>query len=241
MCLAPRRARQVRAPRRPSPHAAAPSPHVMPPVTHWFSQGRPFSTLVLLAAAAGLLVIAERLFVLVVRSKMNGRVFMEEVIRLVRSGKIDDALKLCAQSKAAVSDMGLLILRSRTKDEADLQNVADAATLSLMPALTRRLGYLPMLAGLCALFGLLGTLEGTRQTLVAASALAGDARGARIASGLALAIAPLASGLLAAAPLWAAHAYLGSLSESIIEQVHEFSARLINALIERPDVRLGHR
>ena len=44
-----------------------------------------------------------------------------------------------------------------------------------------------------------------------------------------------------AAPLWLVHAYLLSLSESIIEQIHEFSARLINALSERPDVRLGHR
>lgn len=213
----------------------------MPPVNDWFTQGRPFTILVLLAAAAGLLVIAERLFVLVVRSKLNGRVFMEQVIRLVGGGKLDDALKLCAQSKAAVSDMGLLILRSRTKDEADLQNVADAATLSLMPALTRRLGYLPMLAGLCALLGLLGTIEGTRQALSASALLAGDARGARLLAGGARALAPLAFGLTAAAPLWAAHAYLVSLSESIIEQIHEFSARLINALIERPDVRLGHR
>ena len=32
-----------------------------------------------------------------------------------------------------------------------------------------------------------------------------------------------------------------SQAESITEQVREFSARLINALIDRPDVRLGHR
>ena len=36
-------------------------------------------------------------------------------------------------------------------------------------------------------------------------------------------------------------AYLVSQSESILEQMQEFSARLINALIDRPDVRLGHR
>jgi hypothetical protein len=32
-----------------------------------------------------------------------------------------------------------------------------------------------------------------------------------------------------------------SQSEMIIEQVDEFSVRLVNALIDRPDVRLGHR
>ena len=32
-----------------------------------------------------------------------------------------------------------------------------------------------------------------------------------------------------------------SQAESITEQIQEFSVRLINALIDRPDVRLGHR
>jgi hypothetical protein len=44
-----------------------------------------------------------------------------------------------------------------------------------------------------------------------------------------------------AIPLSIAHAYLVSQSEQIIEQVDEFSVRLVNALIDRPDVRLGHR
>jgi len=30
-------------------------------------------------------------------------------------------------------------------------------------------------------------------------------------------------------------------AETIIEQIDEFSVRVINALIDRPDVRLGHR
>jgi hypothetical protein len=36
-------------------------------------------------------------------------------------------------------------------------------------------------------------------------------------------------------------AYLVSQSEAITEQIREYAARLINALLERPDVRLGHR
>jgi hypothetical protein len=38
-----------------------------------------------------------------------------------------------------------------------------------------------------------------------------------------------------------AHAYLASQAEAIVEQMDELSVRLINALIDRPDVRLGHR
>ena len=210
-------------------------------VLDWYSHGRPFTTLVLVAALAGVTLILERLYVLVVRSKLNGRVFMEQVIRLVRSGKIDEALKLCAQSKAALSDMGLLILRSRTKDESDLQNVADAAALSLMPALGRRLRYLPVLAGIAGLIGVIGTIAGVQDALASSAVIPAAERGTRIAAAVARALGATAFGLTVAVPLWLAHAYLLTLSESIIEQVHEFSARLINALIERPDVRLGHR
>jgi MFS family permease len=48
-------------------------------------------------------------------------------------------------------------------------------------------------------------------------------------------------GLGVAAALVLAYAYLGAQAESIAEQMDELSVRLINALIDRPDVRLGHR
>ncbi|HUF26861.1 MAG TPA: MotA/TolQ/ExbB proton channel family protein, partial [Gemmatimonadaceae bacterium] len=64
---------------------------------------------------------------------------------------------------------------------------------------------------------------------------------ALLSRGIAIALNTTAFGLLVAVPLSAAHAYLVSQAETIIEQVDEFSVRLINALIDRPDVRLGHR
>src|SRR5215208_2136326 len=173
--------------------------------------------------------------------KINGRAFIERVIQLVRSGKTEDAIKLCAQSKAALPDMGLLILRSRSRDEADLQNVADAAALSVIPRLTRRLQYLPMLANVATLLGLLGTIYGLRGAFAAVSNASAAERSAELAKGIAIALNATGFGLLTAVPLSVAHAYLVSQAETIIEQIDEFSVRLINALIDRPDVRLGHR
>jgi len=54
-------------------------------------------------------------------------------------------------------------------------------------------------------------------------------------------LSPLEFGLAVSVVLTLGRAYLESQSESITEQIREFSARLINALIDRPDVRLGHR
>ena len=213
----------------------------MDTVVNWYRSGGFMMHLILLVGVIGLAVFLERFYMIVMRSKVNGRAFIERIIQLVRAGKVDDAIKLCAQSKAALPDMGLLILRSRSRDEADLQNVADAAALSVIPRLTRRLHYLPMLANIATLLGLLGTILGLQAAFAAIGTADAASRAEALSEGIAVALNTTAFGLFVAVPLSAAHAYLVSQAETIIEQVDEFSVRLINALIDRPDVRLGHR
>src|SRR5262250_448924 len=112
----------------------------------WYREGGPIMLLIALVGVVGLAILIERLYVIVFRSKNNGRVFIERIIQLVRGGKIDEAIKQCVSSTAALPDIGLLILRSRSRDEAALATIASAATLSVVPKITRRLQYLQTLA-----------------------------------------------------------------------------------------------
>jgi biopolymer transport protein ExbB/TolQ len=196
----------------------------MESAAEWYAGGGAARHYILATALAGVAVILERTSAVVVRAKTNARLFIERVISLVRAGKIDDAIRVCAASRTAVGDVALLLLRSRTQDEEDLHNVAHAADLSITPRLTKRLRYLPSLAVAAALIGLASTLN----------ALGGG-------TPLGASLRPSEFGLLVAAGLVLAHAYLTSQAELIVEQVDELSVRLINALIDRPDVRLGHR
>jgi biopolymer transport protein ExbB len=205
----------------------------------WYREGGPIMLLIALVGAVGLAILIERLYVIVFRSKNNGRVFIERVIQLVRVGRIDEAIKVCAGSTAALPDIGLLILRSRSRDEADLQNVAAAALLFVVPRLTRRLQYLRSLAVAAILLGILGTARETHDTLIAAGATA--ARAEQMFASLGASLTPTMFGLAVSIVLTIGGAYLVSQSECITEEIREFSARLINALIDRPDVRLGHR
>jgi biopolymer transport protein ExbB/TolQ len=186
---------------------------------------------VLAVGLAGIVVLVERFYIIVVRSKNSGRMFIERVIQLVHSGKIDDAIKQCTASPAALADLGLLILRSRSRDEGDLQRVANAASLAILPKLTHRLQHLVTLAVVAVLFGALGTLFELRGALVAGV----------VATGLAKSLAPIVFALGVAGLLVLGRGYLAGQAESITAHIHEFSARLINALIGQPDVRLGHR
>ena len=131
------------------------------------------------------------------------------------------------------------ILRSKSRDESDLQNVADAASLSVIPRLTRRLQYLPMLANVATLIGLFGTIYGLRHAFASMAQASAAQRSDTLAAGIAIALNATGFGLLTAIPLTVAHSYLAAQSEEIIEQVDEFTVRLINALVERPDVRIA--
>jgi biopolymer transport protein ExbB len=198
----------------------------------WFTEGGAVMLVIALVGVAGVAVLLERVYVIVIRSKNNGRVFIEKIIQLVRAGRVEEAIKTCAATTAALPDIGLLILRSRSRDESDLQNVATAALLSVVPTVTRRLQYLRSLALVALMLGVFGMARGLHDAFVATTGVL-----PRVASSL----SPLEFGLAVAVILTLGRAYLESQSESINEQLREFSARLVNALIDRPDVRLGHR
>lgn len=205
----------------------------------WFLEGGPIMLVIALVGLVGFAVLAERLYVIVFRAKNNGRAFIERIIGLVRGGKFDEAIKQCASSRAALPDIGLLILRSRSRDESDLRDVATAASLSVVPRLTRRLQYLPTLAAVAILLGVLGSVHGFRDALLRSGA--GVDHDAKLSMGMAAALTPTTFGLAIGIILTLGRGYLVSQAEGITEQIREFSARLINALADRPDVRLGHR
>ena len=207
----------------------------METVVYWYRHGGPLMVPLLAVNLAGLLVLIDRFVQIVLRARTNARPFIEKVISLVRGDRIDEALKLCAEHQSALPDLGLVILRSRVDEENDIQNVADAATLTVVPQLTRRLEWLPVIARLAMLVGLLGGIANLHEMLTAAGA------GAALAPAIAYALRPLGAGVLTAIPLLAGHAYLQHEAQKIIGQLEEFSARLVNALVDRPDVRLGHR
>jgi biopolymer transport protein ExbB len=202
----------------------------------WYREGGPTMLLVLAVGIAGLVILIERFYVIVIRSKNNGRIFIDRIIQLVHAGKIDDAIKQCTASAAALSDIGLLILRSRSRDEPDLRRVANAASLAVLPKLTHRIEYLSTLAIVSILLGVLGTLAGLHGSL-----MAGNAGQVSVSNGLAKALPPTIFALGVSSVLILGRGYLLVQAESITGQVHEFSARLISALIDQPDVRLGHR
>jgi biopolymer transport protein ExbB len=198
----------------------------------WFQSGGPFIAPLVFVGLVGLLLLLERTVYIVIRSKIHARPFIEKVISLTRAAKFDEALQLCADHQSALPDLGLVILRSRDSDENDLTSVAKTATMTMIPELTRRLSWLPSLALIAGLVGLLGGIANLHDEI---------ARGSAMPASLAYALRPLGVGVLIAIPIIAWQAYLVSEARKVGAQLEEFAVRLINALVDRPDIRLGHR
>lgn len=210
-------------------------------ILQWYQGGGPFIVPLLVVGLAGLVVLAERFSRIVLQTRINARPFVERVISLARANKIDEALALCAEHRSVIPDLGLVILRSRSDNEGDLLHVAEAAALTMVPKLTRRLAWLPVLATVAILLGVLGAVANLHDGLadVARGAVVGDVAG--IPGAVIFSLRPLGVGVLTAIPLLAGHAWLQGEAQDLIGKLEEFSARLVNALIDRPDVRLGHR
>lgn len=187
----------------------------------------------LIIGLLGVVLLAERVRHVVQRSRITPRPFMERVISLAKAGKVDEALTLCAEHHAVLPDLGLVLLRSRSSDEGELRAIANASTLTVVPPLTRGLRWLPMLAQLALLVGVLGAVVNLHEAL-------GDA-GTSAAQAVRYAVRPLGAAVLTCLPLVVGHSYLQHQVQGTLEHMEEFSARLINAMLGRPDVRLGHR
>lgn len=203
----------------------------------WFSGAGPMVTLIWVVAGLGALLIVDRTYVVLARSGFNGRPFIERIIQLVRSGKTDEAIKVCTATRTILSDIALLILRTRTREETDLQNIAEAATLSLVPRLDRRIHYFRVLAITSAALGAIGLLDGLRVALERG----GTSAPGSVLPGVSAALRAPELGLAVAVVLILAQGFFSGQARQVVEQVDELSARLVNALIDRPDVRLGHR
>jgi len=213
----------------------------MQSIFQWMVGGGVTGYALLATAIVGAMVVGERVWSLVLRPQHNGRLFIEELLGYVRAGELEKAVQYCARAKSALPDMGLLILRNRTLDQHELREVARAAALSLVPRTTRYLPLIPPLARTAIGLGILGLVLTLREALIHAAAADDATRAARLASGVAAALDPLAAGILVAIALTVAHGWLSARAALVVEQLHELSSRLVNALADRPDVRLGHR
>ncbi len=163
---------------------------------------------------------------------VNSRAFMAKLKKYILSDNIDRAISLCNSRSEALLPKVLKAGLTRAKDTPeDIQNAIDEATLEVLPKLEARALYLPTLANLATLMGLLGTVIGLITAFNATGeALDAVSRQQFLQKSIAVAMHTTALGLLVALPALFIHTVLQSKINAIIADIDHYSVKLINLL-----------
>ncbi len=198
-----------------------------------FQQGGFSMWLIAVTLAVSVAFMLER-FIRLSQANVDGSSFMFEVQKYILANDLDGAIRLCnGAGKAALPRVIKAGLQRASREQEQIQNAIDAASLEVIPKLERRLPYLALIANIATLLGLLGTISGLIKSF-AAVALADPAqRQAILAEGISEAMNATAFGLVTAIMTMVAHSILSSKASKITEEIDEFGVKLLDLLSAR--------
>lgn len=196
----------------------------------FFQQGGIFMWIILFIWGVGITIAVERFIKLFFKLDVDGSSFMNEIQRFILSNDIQGAIRVCSGSQAALPKVLKSGLKRAENSPEQIQNAIDATALEVIPKVELRLNYLQLIANISTLFGLLGTIQGLISSFSAVSEVDAAQKSAQLALGISQAMNTTFLGLLAAISVMMIHTYLSSKSEKIINEVDEFSVKLIDLL-----------
>jgi biopolymer transport protein ExbB len=203
-------------------------------IVNFFKEGGFFMYPVLLVASLGTAVVIER-FIYISRATVNGEPLWQQIQKHLAAHRVDDAIKLCQDKRQPLPYVllhGLKAVKAAEPRE-DLQHAMEEAMLDVLPPLERRTPYLPILANVATLLGLLGTIIGVIKAFAAVSAADPSQKSVLLAQGISTALNMTAFGLMVAIPLILIYSFMQSQTTKIVDSIDQYSTKLANSETSR--------
>jgi biopolymer transport protein ExbB/TolQ len=195
-----------------------------------------FMWAILITGVFSISIIIERFIYLQSKSGFRSQMFIRDILQNIGKDDIDSALKMCDKGKR----MALAGVVRAGLDEANtgaerIRNAIDEAMLKIIPLLEKRTGYLAVIGNVSTLLGLLGTVYGLIMSFAAVGRPGIDAaqKSELLASGIATAMNSTFTGLSVAISAIMVYAFLKAKTQKIIDELDEYSVRVLNSLIEK--------
>jgi biopolymer transport protein ExbB/TolQ len=203
-------------------------------VAEFFREGGAFMGVNVVTSVVAVAIIVERIIVLAFRLNLNAPPFMEQVHKLVASGHLDGAVRLCdAAPHAALSKVVRAGLAAAHLGDREVARALEEAVLETTPAISRRVAPLWSLANIATLVGLVGTITGLIGTFKSLGAVSPELKQLMLSKGISEAMNNTALGLTIAVVCIVAHLMLSSKSKQMIEEIEFNALRLENWLARR--------
>jgi biopolymer transport protein ExbB/TolQ len=199
-------------------------------IAKFVNEGGTVEYLILGLLGLGLSVIFERVWFFFIKCRVNSKKLLADTTSLIRKEKIADARKLCSGTG---TPLGLILEAGiwkfeQTATPEEIKDALEEVALREVPRLQKRTHYLGLLANLCTLVGLLGTIFGLQEAFSALESADPSQKSKLLARGITLALNATALGLISAMICMSAFTWLGSKSNQLLEQIDETVLRLVN-------------
>jgi biopolymer transport protein ExbB len=163
---------------------------------------------------------------------------LERVEAMVRSGKLDQAIRLSAETPgpvAAILYSGLRRVSERQRG-VDIEKAIQTTGVIELGFLERGLAVLATVSNVAPLLGFLGTVAGMISAFGAIAA-AGQVEASLVASGIKVALITTAAGLIIAVPVNIAYNFFVTRIDKLIMDMEEGTSTVLNLVwdMERPD------
>ncbi len=200
-------------------------------IIRFFQSGGVFMYPLMFILAIGTAIIAERTLILM-RSRVDAAALWRKLSPSLAANQYDEALKACSGPRFNkplhhVVNTGIQGMKAARSRE-EIQGMTDEAVMEVMPRLEARLHYLPNLANVATLVGLLGTIMGLIDAFTAVGAADPAQKAALLAKGISLAMNTTAFGLVVAIPLMLIYTFLQAWTNRSIDRLDEYALKLLN-------------
>ncbi len=203
-------------------------------LAEFFKEGGPFMFVNVATSAVAIAIVVERILVLAFKLNLNAPPFMSQVQKLILSGRVDSAVRLCdAAPNAALSKVIRAGLTRANKGEQEVARTLEEAVLEVTPGISKRIAPLWSLANIATLIGLVGTITGLIGTFKSLGAASPEMKQLMLSKGLSEAMNNTAFGLIIAVSCIVGHLLLTSKAKGMVEEIEYNALKLENMLARR--------
>jgi len=195
-------------------------------MVEFINSGGPVMWLILGCGLIALTVFLERFFHLH-RAQIKIDDFLNGITTNVTHGNDLEAITICDQTPGPVALLVRTALLHRTDPKSDLISAVEQAGFGEVPRLERHMNLLITLAQVLPMLGLLGTVLGLLQILIALQAGSPIAEIGDLSGGLWRALLTTAAGLSAGIPAYAGYHFLVGRVESIALDMEQAAGKII--------------
>jgi biopolymer transport protein ExbB len=198
--------------------------------------GGPFMFATLSVSIGAIAIGLQRFYTLWLKYRLPSGAYLKQVLDLAESGSYPQALQLCSMNRHPLMRIMKGALVRADRSERDIRRAVETQATTEIPTIRYLTNYLPHLANLATLFGLLGTIHGLIISFQGIGNTESTAvRQAMLSKGISIAFYNTFFGLTVAVGTVFIYMMISGRQGSILTAMEQATARLVDFLAsQRP-------